>query len=443
MGNHMRMVNPDDLDQLAKLIDGRGGVVDKLDEAFTRAAALGVSEKVTRLRPMRSWAAETAPDLRKRAAVAREDQLFERGDRETYSDWLARIEAHYLAKVPGLDRIPAEDIEEFLNDVGDVTNVIKIGGTTMLVGAGMSQVLFKNSWYNGVLREVVNSEWWENGGRARNWAAASLRELPAGELRSLSAPGSWLPGQLGNLFSRSTLYQRASRIPFTAGRRADLLSQAWNGFRALPVVNSPMVAKGIDFLVGSDELAMAYGGVTHSEALVSRAGQVNLLRVFRSASYIQKLNNARPAVIAAGKTASPFLKGVGAAARAGGFIRYAGIGGGLIATGISAANVWAQGNPREAYKKKGAGYVADVAELGFNASLTAAMIAPNPVTVGLTIGTGLIYAGAEVVDHWDDIKAGTGQAVEWADDAASKAGEGLAHGARAVAKAANPMNWFD
>lgn len=70
------------------------------------------------------------------------------------------------------------------------------------------------------------------------------------------------------------------------------------------------------------------------------------------------------------------------------------------------------------------------------------MVAPNPVTIGLTVGTGLVYGGAKVVEHWDDIKAGTGMAVDWVGDKASKIGKGLAHETRTVAKAANPMNWF-
>ncbi|MER7840146.1 hypothetical protein ABTY98_30705 [Streptomyces sp. NPDC096040] len=228
------MLNPDDLDQLARLLDGKGGLVDRLDETFSRAAALDVSDKVTRLKPMRTWAGKTAPDLRKRAAVAREDQLFERGDRETYSDWLARIEAHYLAKVPGLSEIPENDIEEFLNDVSDVTGLVKVAGTTAIVGTGMSHVLFKNSWYIGLLREAVGSTWWERGGGARSWAAAGLRRIPAGELRSLSAPGSWLPSQLANVFARSTLYQNASRIPFTAAQRNATGGAARPGLGRIP-----------------------------------------------------------------------------------------------------------------------------------------------------------------------------------------------------------------
>jgi ATP phosphoribosyltransferase regulatory subunit HisZ len=58
-------------DGLAKLLDGRGGVQDKLNEAFTRASNLGVSGKLTSLKPPRTWTGDTAPDLRRRSAIAR------------------------------------------------------------------------------------------------------------------------------------------------------------------------------------------------------------------------------------------------------------------------------------------------------------------------------------------------------------------------------------
>ncbi|MET9253177.1 PE-PGRS family protein [Streptomyces sp. NPDC003717] len=442
MGSKWRNVNPDDLDQLAKLIDGKGGLADKIDEAFTRASTLGVTDKLTAIKPMRSWAGETAPDLRNRAVTARKDQLFERGDRETYSDWLARIESHYLAKIPGLSGFGERTIEEFLNDASDVVGTVKIGGITLASGAAMSTVLFKNSWREGWARQAVNSAWWSRGGALRARAGIMLGGLPAGVTRSLSAPGSWLPGQLGNMFSSSRAYQDATRIPFTTTSRATLLGHGWDALRRLPVMRSPAVSRSINFIVGSDALAARYGGASHSGALVGRAGQASLIRVGRTAALFQEMQNARPSAVAAGRFASPTLKGLSTAVRTAGALRVAGIGTSVVSTGISAANVWAQGNPVEAFKKKGAGYVADVAETGFNASLTAAMVAPNPVTIGLTVGTGLVYGGAKVVEHWDDIKKGTGKAVDWTGDRLSDAGKGIEDGAKAVGKAANPMNWF-
>lgn len=371
-----------------------------------------------------------------------DEEVFVRRHREAYSDWLVRVEAQYLAKVPGFKDVGEKDIEKSLSILSDVTTTIKIGGITSAAMLGMGTVSFKNSWYNGLLRNAVDSTWWERGGTARTRASAFLRRIPPGELRSLAAPGSWLPGQLGNAFTRSSLYQSASRVPFTAGVRATWLGTGWDRVRGLPVMRSPFVNRGINSLVGSDALAMRYGGTTSSGALVTRAGQASLFKVARSASYFQKLNNARPAVIAAGKTASPLLKGLGAASKAGGFIRVAGVGASALATGVSAANVWSQGNPVDAFKKKGAGYVADVAEVGFNASLTAAMVAPNPVTVGLAIGTGLVYGGAKVVEHWDDIKEGWNKGVDAVGDTASAVVKDPIGSAKSFAKKANPVNWF-
>ncbi|MER7970624.1 hypothetical protein ABTX35_16770 [Streptomyces sp. NPDC096080] len=92
----MRTVDPDDLERLAKMLDGRGGVQDGLDEAFSRASRLGVSSKLTALRPLRSWVTETAPDLRKRASIAR----LEDGDPEAGLRW-AGFSAEELKKYEG------------------------------------------------------------------------------------------------------------------------------------------------------------------------------------------------------------------------------------------------------------------------------------------------------------------------------------------------------
>ena len=92
-----------------------------------------------------------------------------------------------------------------------------------------------------------------------------------------------------------------------------------------------------------------------------------------------------------------------------GFMRGLGIVGGVVSTGAGVANLVQQGNPVDAFQREGAGYVADVAETAFSASTTAFLIAPNPVTGALAVGSGLVWAGAEVVDHWDDISETAGE----------------------------------
>ena len=90
--------------------------------------------------------------------------------------------------------------------------------------------------------------------------------------------------------------------------------------------------------------------------------------------------------------------------------RRVGIAGALISTGVGMYDLYQQGNPIDAFRADGAGYVADVANTAFSASTAAFLIAPNPVTGALVVGTGLVWAGAEVVDHWDDISSAAGDA---------------------------------
>lgn len=90
--------------------------------------------------------------------------------------------------------------------------------------------------------------------------------------------------------------------------------------------------------------------------------------------------------------------------------------GGVVGTGLGTYELVQQGNPVDAYQREGAGYVADVASTAFSATSTAFFIAPNPVTGALVIASGIVWAGAEVVDHWDDI-------TDWVDDSWEAAGD--------------------
>ncbi|MFJ2723136.1 hypothetical protein [Streptomyces sp. NPDC087437] len=189
----MRTVNPDDLDQLAKLLDGRGGVQDKLDEAFTRASRLGVTSHLTSLKPMRGWAKDAAPDLRKRATIARledgdpeagvrwagfstsdlqkyidkhggkglsPDEIllansvaasddpkaysFKRTPDESLNDWIERMKAHAITQIPGLQ--PHEGtIATIIGYYGDWTSATRATATVTVQGTSLTRVLLGNS----------------------------------------------------------------------------------------------------------------------------------------------------------------------------------------------------------------------------------------------------------------------------------------------------------
>ncbi|GGL73456.1 hypothetical protein GCM10010129_16350 [Streptomyces fumigatiscleroticus] len=482
----MRNVDPDDLDRLARLLDGKGGVQDGLDEAFTRASRLGVSGKLTAVKPLRSWVTDTAPDLRKRAAIARlEDgdpdaglrwagfdvkdivragiyakapgillianavatsgdakaEAFRRKPRESLDDWVDRLRAHGIA-----DSIPAlkpyeEEIKEILGAVGDVTSTVHHGGLAAFHGVNTTKVLVGNSLAEGALNSWklkaadvmvrLHGRYSWAPTRLADWGNSLARWRPP--VRSLTAPGTWLPGKLASAFSGSAAYQDASRVPFVASQASVRVGEAFDELRRSRLMNSRTLLgmtgnRLINGLVGSDKIARMYGGFSHSGQEVTRAGNASYWKVAKNAFADNRL-------VGKGRLTSA-VRGLKTAAKMGGALRGAGIISGVYSTLSSGVNVYVQGNPRKAFEEKGAGYVADVAEVGFNASLTLATVAPNPVTLGAVAVTGGIYAGAKVVEHWGDIKKGAKKAREWVGGKAGDLG-------KAVAKSkVNPMNWF-
>ncbi|MBB5934683.1 PE-PGRS family protein [Streptomyces zagrosensis] len=486
----MRNVNPGDLEQLAKLIDGTGGLADQLKEAFTRAATLNVTGELAALKPLNNWVTDTAPDLRKRAAFARledgdpeagvlaagftpEDlknyegpiapgtlllassvaksddpkaDEFQRQPEESLTDWVARLEAHVMSKIPGL--MPHEEtLASLIRLGGDVATFTTVAGVVSFQGTSFVQTVGGNSFKQGWGATVKTSlaEMLKNRNSSKLVTAGQKLEQWSPKIRSLAAPGSWLPGQLGAwAATRSARYQQLSSIPLTGGLRGDLWGTGFDSLRSRGFMNATWrgmsVNRGINFLVGSDELAKIYGGVTHSGQPVVRAGQANLLHVFTKAKNAEHF--AQALRLSPG-TSSPWRVGLSTAGKTAGFLRGAGVVGGAVSTVYSLANVASQ-DPRKKFdsRKEGAGYIADVAEVGFNGSLTAAMVAPNPVTIGLALGTGLVYGGAKVVEHWDDIKGGASTAASWTGNKAKEFGSGAVNKAKSVGKKLNPKKWF-
>ncbi|MFR0358965.1 PE-PGRS family protein [Streptomyces sediminimaris] len=481
----MRNVNPDDLDQLAKLLDGRGGVQDQLDEAFTRASRLGVSGTLAPVKPLRTWISDTSPDLRRRAAVARlEDgdpaaglkwagfdpkdiikagvslkapgillianamatngdphtEAFRRKSRESLDDWVDRMRAHGIAQIPALKPYEKE-IAEILGDVGDATSTLSRGGSAAFHSVNLTKVLVGNSITQGALRvhkarfagslQRFQGRYTWVPEKVAEWAVRLDEWNPP--VKSLAAPGTWLPSRLAGLASGNAVYQDASRVPFLNGSILSRVGEVYDDVRAHRLMNTRVLFglsgnKLIDGIVGSDKVAKMYGGLTHAGQIPGRAGQASLWKVAKNVYADQRL-------FGGGRLAA-LGRGVKFAGKASGALRAVGVVGGLASTAYSAANVWEQGNPAAAFKKKGAGYVADVAEIGFNASLTAATVAPNPFTIGAVAVTGAVYAGAKVVQHWDDIKNGAGEAKKWVGDKVHDLGKSIAK------SKANPMNWF-
>ncbi|MER7968063.1 PE-PGRS family protein [Streptomyces sp. NPDC096080] len=481
----MRSIDPDDVDRLATLLDGRDGIADKLDEAMARAARLGVSSHLTPLKPLRTWATTTAPDLRSRAAIARledgdpdaglkwagfgakeiaaagvyakapgvaliaqalavgggpEAEACRRRSRESLDDRVDRLRAHGIARIPVLKPYEKE-IGELLGGISDVATVTDHGSRAAFHQVNLTRVLVGNSFAQGVLndrkqnlvallREVSGRWGWR---RAGVWADRVDNFSPP--VRSLSAPGTWMPSRLAELGSGSAVYDDVRRIPFLNSQFLTQIGEGYDRFRGTRVMRTRVLFgmtgdRLVNRLVGSDDLAHRFGGLSHSGRQVTRAGNASYLKVGKNAFAAARQEGAGR-LAAAGE-------GLRTAGRMGGLMRGAGVVGGVYSTVYSGANVWAQGSPASHFgsRVEGAKYVADVAEVGFNASLTAATVAPNPFTIGAVALTGTVYAGAKAVEHWDGIKRGAGQAADRVGDKAKDLGKSIAK------SRANPMNWF-
>ncbi|MEV8630173.1 hypothetical protein AB0395_00810 [Streptosporangium sp. NPDC051023] len=461
-GNDVRSIKPDELERLAGLMDHLSSATD---EMFKQASHLGVSSFFNLLREMPGWGSRTAKELKQRAAIGRlqtgdpfaglawagfspkeiaagADKLspetlvgvntvtawasatghadLERRPKESLDDYVKRQEAAVIGHyVPAL-RPHEATVAEVLKAVGDYRGV----AVTIPVVTGQSVALGRLMLNNHV--SVPLSQ--QAGARAKNieflgkaysrTVSLSGKNKQIADLklalrtRSATSPGTGVAALTRRLFMKSGLYRDyVSRLP--EYMEMDRISNAAKVGRQLA---GARVNKLIDGLFGNNELAKKLGSTTHSGQAVQASGEANLLKVWKATGDPGKMAEAAKVL----KTEPAALSRVGTVARTAGALRTLGVAGGVASTLYSGANVVSQGNPVDAFKRNGAGYVADVAELGFNASLTAAMVCPNPLTIGASVAFGTVYVGAKVVEHWDAVKDGAKKAVTAIGDGAKK-----------------------
>ncbi|MDT0476972.1 PE-PGRS family protein [Streptomyces sp. DSM 41014] len=484
----MRTVNPDDLEQLAKILDGRGGVQDKIDEAFSRASRLGVSSNLSALKPLRSWVTETAPDLRKRASIARlengdpeaglrwagfsDEELkkysgeglspdhlllansvaasddpaaesLRRGDNESIDAWIERLEVTALTKIPLL-RPHKETVESFVGAYREFTGFTEGTGRITVLTTSMMTILVGNrirtAWRNGGWTKPIQNYVYQS---LRGSGNRDLVRIGRGvkawspTLKSLSAPGAWLPTRLAGFLYRSPRFQQMSQIPGVPTLQAWANNRGWNAVSGSRFMNMGPNSI-IQFIGGNTELANAFGGTTHA-GVAAKASSASLFKVTGNAYAFARDSQGL------GRGAS-VARGLATAGKVAGAFRGFGVVSGVASTAISANTVYHNGWPWDkgnfATREKGAAYVADVAETGFNAALTAAIVAPNPITIGATIAFGAVYVGAKVVQHWDGIKEGGYKAASTVGNAAKEAVTNPLGTAKEVGHALNPKNWF-
>ncbi|WP_424862009.1 hypothetical protein [Streptomyces sp. MMS24-I29] len=194
---------------------------------------------------------------------------------------------------------------------------------------------------------------------------------------------------------------------------ARLINGSMNASRATNVLNSlsPAARSAIG---GSNALAAQYGSYMKNGALITpTASQANLLTVAESG-------------------------GLANAAKTAGAMRGLGIVGSAGATLYGVANLSSYDSEKIANNPDK--FASDLTGTAFNATLTAAMVAPNPVTVGLAVGTGVVYAGALVWENRENIADAWNTSTDWVGDKAEDLGKGIASGARRVGKFLNPFD---
>ncbi|MFI7629549.1 hypothetical protein [Microbispora rosea] len=456
-----RSFRPEELERLAGLMDDLNR---SADEVFKRAWPLQASQFVTPLGEMPRWGSDTAKDLRQRAAIGRlqtgdpfaglawagfppleivangnkidpatlisvnsvadwanktGNSDFQRKPGESLDDYLKRLEAAAISKaIPALTPHEAT-VANILKIVGDVKGVAATVPIVTTQAVSLSRVLF----HNQVLMPTINPLLAKAKGSALVKESSLVKATPwlktlieGSQLKlspkSATAPGNSLAGLTRRLFMKSKLYRDyVAMLPhdleLEAAGKVVATGRALAGVRVNNLLN---------LAFGDNRLAKLLGGETHAGVNVQVSGEANLLKVW-SATADPKKMEAAAAVLKVEPTA---LTRLGTVARTAGAVRALGVVGGVVSTGYSAANVVSQGDPIAAFKRNGAGYVADIAEVGFNASLTAAMICPNPVTLGATVITGAVYVGAKVVENWDDIEAGAKKVSKAIGDGAKK-----------------------
>lgn len=479
---HVLRATADALTSLAADLPGLLSAADGLD----------VGGEVAQLRAAPTWASETAVDLRARIGLVErmehgdtkftaftvtpeelrqmaggsmpvDEQLYtleaaekarDKGEggivdwdgSQNFSDWIEKVEAKALAHLPLLND-KGELIEKGIHAFDEYQSLLQAGGMASMAATNLG----KTQAYSLLFK--VTSRWGEAGAVALEARGEALRAewlrkgiaavdgLYLGGKRTLVAPGTtlpWLKAQVVKYVLKSQTFEDALAAARTA---TNVEGEATLGSK---ILNIPFLRDNMDRLVAiakapqAGRIANITGNVFGRPwtTTVVRNGVAEELVVGRNATNLLKVTRA---------------EGLMGGLRVAGGLRALGILGGAVATAdsvVGLVNGWDQidDNWNDGAHGK-AKVIGDFAEVGFNASLTAAMIAPNPVTWGAVAVTGVIYGGARLVEHWDDVTDAVGDAADWTgdkiSDAADAVGDTISDGFDAVKDSKlNPGNWF-
>lgn len=385
-----------------------GSLAHDMPGLISRADALDAGSEVGPLRPVANWATDTSNDLKTRIELIHK---IENGD----------------PSLQGLGVSPAElrEVAGGKQSVAESMNVLAVLPDLDRLGLGE----------NGLLR-------WDRSKNFSDWIAnikkRAINHLPHGDeinkVLEFKASLEALPGDLGTILGG--LKTGKSVLSYFKNGKALKAPEALSKFQKWAVNN----------ILTEGKFEATLSRVTSNTSVARFLAEnpwakqgADKLATFARSPLMGRITQAsefafgKPWTNAAGQTfergGANLLKVLGETgklskvARVAGGLRVLGVAGGVLATGDSALGLYNGIKSGEFAKKwseggaKGkASAIGDVAEVGFNASMTAAMIAPNPITLGAVAVTGLVYGGARLVEHWDDVTEGLGKAKDWADD---------------------------
>jgi hypothetical protein len=431
----------------------RIGLVERLEHGDTHFKAFTVSPE--ELKQMAGGAMPVDEQLYtlEAAEVARhngEHGILDWDGSQNFSDWIEKVEARALAHLPLLND-KGELIQKGIHAFDEYQDLLKAGGMASMAVTNLG----KTQAYSLLFK--VTSRWGDLGVdalRARgmvqeaDWLRRGIAAVDSMYLsgkRTLYAPGTtlpWLKAQAVKYILKSQTFDEAlaqARIATNVQGAPSVGSR---------ILNTPFIRDNMDRLVAiakSDaggRIANITGNVfgrPWTTTVLNEAGVAETVVVGRNATNLLKVAGA---------------DGVLTSMKVAGGLRVLGVAGSAFATvdsGIGLYNSISSGELAKNWSEGGtqgkAKVIGDIAEVGFNASLTAAMVAPNPVTWGAVAVTGVVYGGARLVEHWDDVTDAVSDAADWTgdkvSDAADAVGDTIGDGVDAIKKSPiNPGNWF-
>ncbi|MBD8059563.1 hypothetical protein IC607_11360 [Cellulomonas sp. JH27-2] len=479
-----------DKDVLAATVVALDNLEAQLPSLFSRAANLDARIDMAGLNGAEAWAAETSKDLRGRIGVLEqlaqaqptfggvrmnaaqaieiagqkmhvEDALlalratgtaadaWDNEDPANLSEWFDQLEAEALDKLAQMN--DSEQAQALVDGYHDIQNLISASNAAVVT---TTQILLKGGpalvrWLGEHHVTAALERLAQSNPKLANWLSGALQMADTQILRAKTTftyPGAFVPNLTQKMLLKAAPV--AENFDEWVARMAARTKPFEVMVNGVPVEQPTLLAKLLQGQSGTKVTAWV------SDVLkTTNLGQLTTTAARWGNNVFGRAWTNPTTGATFGRGAGNLLtmaneSGLRTMASSAGALRILGVAGSAFATAdgvVGLVNNFDENNKlwSEGGTKGKAHVVGEYAETAFNASMTAALIAPNPVTIGLVAVTGVVWAGAEVVEHWDDITHAADEAVDWAGDRVDDAKDWAEDRLDDIKDSkVNPMNWF-